>query len=175
MRFANARYLLPSPVVSAAVFGAATMPARRGWSTPCATFWTTRNFSGRTNRTAFMEPALPRSTGECGTGYEPHGLRSRTRLHRVRDAITSDMGGASALIGTEGPLKGTRIFTLNRWRDPRAHVVQQASHDSSRLPSPSPPRRAWPVPVVLSEEHTSELQSPMYLVCRLLLEKKRIF
>src|SRR5437763_6285137 len=24
-----------------------------------------------------------------------------------------------------------------------------------------------------SEEHTSELQSPMYLVCRLLLEKKR--
>src|SRR5437764_6211712 len=26
-----------------------------------------------------------------------------------------------------------------------------------------------------SEEHTSELQSPMYLVCRLLLEKKKIF
>src|SRR5437762_9863749 len=27
-------------------------------------------------------------------------------------------------------------------------------------------------PVLRSEEHTSELQSPMYLVCRLLLEKK---
>src|SRR5437879_7599872 len=27
-------------------------------------------------------------------------------------------------------------------------------------------------PAVRSEEHTSELQSPMYLVCRLLLEKK---
>src|SRR5437763_9648587 len=26
-----------------------------------------------------------------------------------------------------------------------------------------------------SEEHTSELQSPMYLVCRLLLEKKKEF
>src|SRR5437762_11335281 len=26
-----------------------------------------------------------------------------------------------------------------------------------------------------SEEHTSELQSPMYLVCRLLLEKKKSF
>src|SRR5437763_3412234 len=26
-----------------------------------------------------------------------------------------------------------------------------------------------------SEEHTSELQSPMYLVCRLLLEKKKIW
>src|SRR5437762_8842907 len=28
-------------------------------------------------------------------------------------------------------------------------------------------------PAMRSEEHTSELQSPMYLVCRLLLEKKK--
>src|SRR5437763_4623733 len=28
-------------------------------------------------------------------------------------------------------------------------------------------------PALRSEEHTSELQSPMYLVCRLLLEKKK--
>src|SRR5207244_12800287 len=33
-------------------------------------------------------------------------------------------------------------------------------------------RRAHP-PVVRSEEHTSELQSPDHLVCRLLLEKKK--
>src|SRR5437762_9845203 len=31
---------------------------------------------------------------------------------------------------------------------------------------------AWPL-AARSEEHTSELQSPMYLVCRLLLEKKK--
>src|SRR5437762_13922449 len=30
-----------------------------------------------------------------------------------------------------------------------------------------------PVLILRSEEHTSELQSPMYLVCRLLLEKKK--
>src|SRR5437762_4097210 len=30
-----------------------------------------------------------------------------------------------------------------------------------------------PYPLTRSEEHTSELQSPMYLVCRLLLEKKK--
>src|SRR5690348_17850760 len=29
------------------------------------------------------------------------------------------------------------------------------------------------VPVTRSEEHTSELQSPVHLVCRLLLEKKK--
>src|SRR5437762_7947726 len=32
----------------------------------------------------------------------------------------------------------------------------------------------WLIPLTSrSEEHTSELQSPMYLVCRLLLEKKK--
>src|ERR1017187_10696321 len=33
-------------------------------------------------------------------------------------------------------------------------------------------RLAQPNRIPRSEEHTSELQSPMYLVCRLLLEKK---
>src|SRR5437762_7116806 len=36
-----------------------------------------------------------------------------------------------------------------------------------------PARTARGIPVPRSEEHTSELQSPMYLVCRLLLEKKK--
>src|SRR5947209_14659803 len=31
----------------------------------------------------------------------------------------------------------------------------------------------WPFPHSRSEEHTSELQSRQYLVCRLLLEKKK--
>src|SRR5437763_5619380 len=34
-------------------------------------------------------------------------------------------------------------------------------------------RRRGCTPRRRSEEHTSELQSPMYLVCRLLLEKKK--
>src|SRR3712207_6978585 len=40
---------------------------------------------------------------------------------------------------------------------------------------PCPGRRARPRPdgAVRSEEHTSELQSRQYLVCRLLLEKKK--
>src|SRR5258708_8364485 len=39
------------------------------------------------------------------------------------------------------------------------------SRDALRLPKDSPQTR--------SEEHTSELQSPDHLVCRLLLEKKK--
>src|SRR2546426_3177276 len=41
--------------------------------------------------------------------------------------------------------------------------------DTTATPVGSPPA---PLPVTRSEEHTSELQSPCNLVCRLLLEKK---
>src|SRR5437762_9845412 len=37
----------------------------------------------------------------------------------------------------------------------------------------APGRRSAGSEAPRSEEHTSELQSPMYLVCRLLLEKKK--
>src|SRR3712207_8125034 len=44
-------------------------------------------------------------------------------------------------------------------------MVRDQEHQNHRR-SPNPPDR--------SEEHTSELQSRQYLVCRLLLEKKKI-
>src|SRR6476469_10240799 len=40
-------------------------------------------------------------------------------------------------------------------------------------PAPAPARGAQLRLARRSEEHTSELQSPMYIVCRLLLEKKK--
>src|SRR2546425_6713433 len=51
----------------------------------------------------------------------------------------------------------------NRGRCQHAH-----SRPRSTLPPPRPKRAAR------SEEHTSELQSLAYLVCRLLLEKKNL-
>src|SRR5256885_13242619 len=41
------------------------------------------------------------------------------------------------------------------------------------LPQPEGHRRHERTPALRSEEHTSELQSPCNLVCRLLLEKKK--
>src|SRR5437879_11275120 len=49
------------------------------------------------------------------------------------------------------------------------HVGTSAS-DPAGLSHNSRFARRW---IGRSEEHTSELQSPMYLVCRLLLEKKK--
>src|SRR5437879_8382638 len=61
----------------------------------------------------------------------------------------------------------TTLFRSRRSRD----GAGPRTGDEARLRSCRPttrPRRSK-----RSEEHTSELQSPMYLVCRLLLEKKK--
>src|SRR5437879_9811203 len=67
----------------------------------------------------------------------------------------------SALLRTESKrATGTRVARKLFSRD---------RHPATSAPS----RQAHTKLVVRSEEHTSELQSPMYLVCRLLLEKKK--
>src|SRR3712207_6892599 len=48
--------------------------------------------------------------------------------------------------------------------------VRRAARHARRLPLP---QRRGPGALRRSEEHTSELQSRQYLVCRLLLEKKK--
>src|SRR5437762_9694456 len=73
-------------------------------------------------------------------------------------------------------------------RPPRSTLFPYTTLFRSRLfgmPDELEPELSHGYPVVLrcagssfpgllrSEEHTSELQSPMYLVCRLLLEKKK--
>src|SRR3712207_8918489 len=64
--------------------------------------------------------------------------------------------------------------TLFRSRDQAAHA---RSADGAPVRGLQDPCRAavlpGPFPTHRSEEHTSELQSRQYLVCRLLLEKKK--
>src|SRR5256885_15748788 len=66
----------------------------------------------------------------------------------------------------------TTLFRSLHHREGRARLHPR-SHD--RRVSPVAPRHpdAAGRPVLRSEEHTSELQSPCNLVCRLLLEKKK--
>src|SRR5437763_7993075 len=70
------------------------------------------------------------------------------------------------------PPRPTLFPYTTLFRSPATGLVRDPPQPGA-LP---PPRRAdarggqWP-DATRSEEHTSELQSPMYLVCRLLLEK----
>src|SRR5256885_4262354 len=69
----------------------------------------------------------------------------------------------------------TEIYTLSlhdalpicRAADRRIGSLARAARDADGSPGAARPARAR------SEEHTSELQSPCNLVCRLLLEKKK--
>src|SRR3712207_9209207 len=65
------------------------------------------------------------------------------------------------------------VSTKRMWRD---SVVMTSECVRRPEPKKRTPRRSEPsvTPVATrSEEHTSELQSRQYLVCRLLLEKKK--
>src|SRR5258708_31461209 len=70
-----------------------------------------------------------------------------------------------SLLNLGGPdsLDAVEPFLENLFRDP--FLI--------RIPFLKGPFRRWFAHAVRSEEHTSELQSPDHLVCRLLLEKKK--
>src|SRR6478609_11607096 len=81
-------------------------------------------------------------------------------------------------------LRGPRTLPLSLFffflmirRPPRSTLFPYTTlfrSDSGRVAlSPSRPGRPRGQPAVRSEEYTSELQSLAYLVCRLLLEKKK--
>src|SRR5436189_3127281 len=71
----------------------------------------------------------------------------------------------TTLFRSPGREEGRRFQRRGR----HARGRDEAGHFRAGQRPPDLPR-AWRP---RSEEHTSELQSPMYLVCRLLLEKKK--
>src|SRR5258708_30722130 len=82
----------------------------------------------------------------------------RSTLFPYTTLFRSVQRGAPAL--SSAP-RSSIANSTRRWIRPR--VSENAVHQS--------PRRRWAIG--RSEEHTSELQSPDHLVCRLLLEKKK--
>src|SRR5947208_6331597 len=69
----------------------------------------------------------------------------------------------------------SREVTLQRGSPPPAWELRNMTKCCASIPAIARPWRnaASPSRFSRSEEHTSELQSPDHLVCRLLLEKKK--
>src|SRR5256885_11118348 len=86
--------------------------------------------------------------------WDPSALTLRgTEAHHARDVLRMKRGERAVLFNGRG-------------REVTAEVVDLA-RDELRL------RKLHETETPRSEEHTSELQSPCNLVCRLLLEKKK--
>src|SRR5256885_13155934 len=81
-------------------------------------------------------------------------LRTRAGCHRTRGLLFRSCAPAGTLLLSPMPTS-----CLSDWLDRLAPVCE---NDRTR-----------PRSELRSEEHTSELQSPCNLVCRLLLEKKK--
>src|SRR3712207_6934953 len=81
----------------------------------------------------------------------------------LHDALPICRGGRAAALHH---LRGARAG-----RDRRPGRVRAFAFTRATAPAASLGRRRFPQ---RSEEHTSELQSRQYLVCRLLLEKKKL-
>src|SRR5687767_15686178 len=79
----------------------------------------------------------------------------RAALRRLLRLRVPSRPGEAALVELEGP--HARAAEAGAPRSPRQPLVAEIAAERSKR----------------SEEHTSELQSLAYLVCRLLLEKKK--
>src|SRR5205823_11453989 len=96
-------------------------------------------------------------------GFEVH---HQTNLMSALTAISLDRRPMSAqqLVGGDGRLE--QVAVAGRQRPVQVAAVRDHPRLIQRRPQLDPV-------VERSEEHTSELQSLAYLVCRLLLEKKK--
>src|SRR5437762_7908833 len=66
----------------------------------------------------------------------------------------------------------TTLFRSSKSKDQGNTECAEDFHSGIEQGPARPCKNLWTHGRARSEEHTSELQSPMYLVCRLLLEKK---
>src|SRR5438552_5962259 len=94
------------------------------------------------------------SFGKRGLGYAVPEL-----ARRIRDILGLERGYRVVLVGA-GRMGGA-LVQYQGFKQRGFHITAIYDQDARKIGQ--------------SEEHTSELQSPDHLVCRLLLEKKKVF
>src|SRR2546425_6820100 len=101
------------------------------------------------------------------------GEAGRRLACRQRIEVPSDgrrgLSGTWASRNAKDTAQGDRAQRRHRESTGSFHMLLSQVLSGNR----SAPTPGWPANAMRSEEHTSELQSLAYLVCRLLLEKKK--
>src|SRR5688500_20090856 len=102
--------------------------------------------------------------GDAACGY----YRSRPMLLALGVPLADALGSGMGLAG--GYSDGRDIGVVFNYPNPGgAHALPMCGGVGAQYT----PAAGWAQAIERSEEHTSELQSPCNLVCRLLLEKKK--
>src|SRR2546425_8653980 len=120
--------------------------------------------------------------GPCRDGPRPpeSGSLIHAAAHSERgtvqaqsyDAIVVGSGIAGGWAAKELTEKGLRVLLLERGKNVE-HIKDYVNATKAPWQYPHRGGRTRAMELARSEEHTSELQSLAYLVCRLLLEKKK--
>src|SRR3712207_470325 len=116
-------------------------------------------------------------------GYDPQELsdltRERDRLRNVTDLLRSTAAASAALSSEDGTgavdaiaRAASELETASGYDDSLRGLLNRLGGLSAELDDVLYELRSYVDDLERSEEHTSELQSRQYLVCRLLLEKK---
>src|SRR5690348_16878079 len=166
--------------------GGAGASSRSGASTTCRTCWAT----SQTSTTL----AFPQRLWLVAATSEPAAHEARGGLRAVPGHPAGHLGALArlGLVGRPRVLGGGHRAQPGRGVGRRAVVAARLRGDHAGHDAPGPHAARVDVEVVevvarvgldpallglqhhlRSEEHTSELQSPVHLVCRLLLEKKK--
>src|SRR3989475_235534 len=142
-------------------------------------------FPGAPQPLHVFEPRYRQLLVDCQDGDRRFGIAyvAPDRAPAADPAPSAGDVGCVALIRSIQPLPdgrsnilavGERRFVLRRWVErepPRPYQVAEVEEFDD---DPVDPAEAAALAADRSEEHTSELQSQSNLVCRLLLEKKKI-
>src|SRR3712207_8780538 len=117
---------------------------------------------------------MPRRTrGAGGKGAYHSSLADEELIYLVG---AGDPGAFAALYGRHSRAAHSLSYRMTGEKQAAEDLAQDAFLKVWRSAGTYRPRkgsvRTWILSIVRSEEHTSELQSRQYLVCRLLLEKK---
>src|SRR3712207_7110418 len=91
----------------------------------------------------------------------------------IRRPPRSTLFPYTTLFRSRPAARHSEVDGLDRVDDPAA-ATQPAAARAIDLIEPARAQQRGPALALRSEEHTSELQSRQYLVCRLLLEKKKL-
>src|SRR5437763_5328514 len=123
---------------------------------------------------AATEVFAPASQGEVGIWQRHAPLLSLLKAGEVRVKTPDGAehfffvgGGALEVQPTKVTVLADTALRAKDIDEAAALAAKQRAEEALR-------DKAGHITQARSEEHTSELQSPMYLVCRLLLEKKKI-